>query len=237
MSTATYISAYTLCKYRDGEKCKICGLEIGDRYPAGARRKWKLPEKVEKLQVDHIDGNPWHNPPDGTNWRLLCPLCNLIEEEKMRKAVVVGGVDETSANERERERADGRMPVGKRMQARKDEKARMTREEWERQRSGGPAGRILRDQVPYRDGEPVLQASAMLHPAFDGWILRELDKRQFMTQKEAINGGAHVTGGSQITVRRYLDDLVSPQGPLEQFKEQLTQEVYIRYKARFRGEE
>ena len=26
--------------------------------------------------VDHIDGNSWHNPPDGSNWQTLCQPCH-----------------------------------------------------------------------------------------------------------------------------------------------------------------
>ena len=74
----TQITAYQLCKYRDGERCAICGGHIGDQMPAKLIRKWKLmTNKIESLEIDHIDGNPLNNPPDGTNWRLLCKADNL----------------------------------------------------------------------------------------------------------------------------------------------------------------
>ena len=91
----TQITAYQLCKYRDGEKCAICGASIGDQMPAKLIRKWKLTtDKIESLEIDHIDGNPLNNPPDGTNWRLLCKGDNL------EAWCVGGGVDSVSVCER-----------------------------------------------------------------------------------------------------------------------------------------
>ncbi|MFZ2190034.1 MAG: HNH endonuclease signature motif containing protein [Candidatus Magasanikiibacteriota bacterium] len=44
-----------LCE-RDGERCKLCGKEPPEVY----------------LEVDHVDGNPNNNPPDMSNFQLLC---------------------------------------------------------------------------------------------------------------------------------------------------------------------
>jgi len=57
LNTKTYITGYQLCKYRDGERCAICGGHIGNPMPAKLTRKWKLTtDKIESLELDHIDG-------------------------------------------------------------------------------------------------------------------------------------------------------------------------------------
>ena len=103
LNTKTYITAYQLCKYRDSERCAICGGHIGGPMPAKLICKWKLTtDKIESLEIDHIDGNPLNNPADGTNWRLLCKADNL---EAWCES---GGVVSVCESERERccKRAD-----------------------------------------------------------------------------------------------------------------------------------
>lgn len=41
---------------RDEHRCRACGRLVVGR----------------KAHVDHIDGNSRNNPPDGSNWQLLC---------------------------------------------------------------------------------------------------------------------------------------------------------------------
>lgn len=52
--------------------CGICGREFG-------------PDNVQQLTVHHKDFNHDHNPPDGSNWELLCIYCH--DNEHARDAV------------------------------------------------------------------------------------------------------------------------------------------------------
>jgi hypothetical protein len=45
---------------RDGEFCQHCQKE----------------PPIVYLEIDHVDGNPNHNPIDGSNYQLLCRSCN-----------------------------------------------------------------------------------------------------------------------------------------------------------------
>ena len=60
--------AYAFCVKRDGEHCAICG---------------KRPPEIY-LEVDHKDGNPNHNPKDGSNWQLLCRRDNRMKNPRGR---------------------------------------------------------------------------------------------------------------------------------------------------------
>ena len=64
--------------------CVRCAREF-----AGAR--------LRELTVHHKDGNHHHNPPDGSNWELLCIYCHenehaRVEDAKAAAAQAGGGV-------------------------------------------------------------------------------------------------------------------------------------------------
>lgn len=70
MNSRLRAKAYKLLKDRDGEKCVDC-----KRIPT---KEVKNPlREVRKLIVHHLDNNNDHNPPDGSNWLLLCQPCNI----------------------------------------------------------------------------------------------------------------------------------------------------------------
>ena len=66
--------------------CAQCGREFGGR-------------KLRELTVHHKDHNHDNNPPDGSNWELLCLYCH--ENEHARNAVAdayaAGSLPDTSA--------------------------------------------------------------------------------------------------------------------------------------------
>ena len=39
-------------------------------------------KRVRELTVHHRDGNHHHNPPDGSNWELLCIYCHENEHAR-----------------------------------------------------------------------------------------------------------------------------------------------------------
>ena len=226
----TYISAYQLVKYRDGEKCAICGGHIGDPLPSRLVKKWKLSTNIiEKLEIDHTDGNPLNNPPDGSNWRLLCQADNL--EAWVRSGGVVSVRESVRDIVPEQKLSDAKKGKVKRV----EEKAEADREAVEKERKElSPVTSIVKEHVSYRDGESSMQANAFLQAAWGRWLAHQLEERGFIPRKEAINGGAYVTGGNPVTIARYLNPAISPQGPLEEFKDENTGEVLIRYKEKFR---
>jgi len=58
--------------------CASCGRE----FP---------PKRLKELTVHHKDGNYKNNPPDGSNWELLCLFCHDHEHEKYKMAEYFGG--------------------------------------------------------------------------------------------------------------------------------------------------
>jgi hypothetical protein len=52
--------------------------------------------RLRELTVHHKDGNHDHNPPDGSNWELLCIYCHENEHARFEDAKAGGGVRETS---------------------------------------------------------------------------------------------------------------------------------------------
>ena len=47
--------------------------------------------RLRELTVHHKDGNHGHNPPDGSNWELLCVYCHENEHARMADAQAGGG--------------------------------------------------------------------------------------------------------------------------------------------------
>ena len=42
--------------------------------------------RLKELTVHHKDGNHHHNPPDGSNWELLCIYCHENEHARVEDA-------------------------------------------------------------------------------------------------------------------------------------------------------
>ena len=62
--------------------CASCGREFEGR-------------RLKELTVHHKDHNHDHNPPDGSNWELLCVYCHDHEHEKHRMAGHRGAASST----------------------------------------------------------------------------------------------------------------------------------------------
>ena len=52
--------------------------------------------KLKELTVHHKDHNHQNNPPDGSNWELLCVYCHDAEHEKHKMKGFGGGAEELS---------------------------------------------------------------------------------------------------------------------------------------------
>lgn len=53
--------------------------------------------RVRELTVHHKDGNHDYNPPDGSNWELLCLYCHENEHARMEDARAGGGREQAAA--------------------------------------------------------------------------------------------------------------------------------------------
>jgi 5-methylcytosine-specific restriction endonuclease McrA len=64
--------------------CGSCGREFSGK-------------KLKELTVHHKDHNHDNNPPDGSNWELLCIYCHDHEHEKYKLKGYVDGTAQASA--------------------------------------------------------------------------------------------------------------------------------------------
>ena len=62
--------------------------------------------RLRELTVHHKDGNHHHNPPDGSNWELLCIYCHENEHARFEDARAGGGGERASAGATHRPLAD-----------------------------------------------------------------------------------------------------------------------------------
>ncbi len=53
-------------------------------------------KNVRELTVHHRDGNHDNNPPDGSNWELLCVYCHDNEHQKLLEAASGTGATSSS---------------------------------------------------------------------------------------------------------------------------------------------
>ncbi len=64
--------------------CARCGREFEGR-------------RLRELTVHHKDGDHHHNPPDGSNWELLCVYCHENEHARFEDARAGGGREGSAA--------------------------------------------------------------------------------------------------------------------------------------------
>ena len=55
-------------------------------------------KNVRELTVHHRDGNHDNNPPDGSNWELLCVYCHDNEHQKLLENAARGGASAASSS-------------------------------------------------------------------------------------------------------------------------------------------
>jgi hypothetical protein len=54
-------------------------------------------ERLRELTVHHKDGNHHNNPPDGSNWELLCVYCHDNEHARVVDSRAGGSIKEPEA--------------------------------------------------------------------------------------------------------------------------------------------
>jgi len=180
--------AINVCAMRDGGiYCRHCGRKVGDPTTEKERARGQ-PQYLEKMQVDHIDGDPNNNPPDGTNWQLLCMTCNLKKGNQPEHPVT--------------------SPREKRM-------AEIVRKE---KTSLQDAAHEVKQKVDYSAGDVSVQINGICQARFVDWLMSKIKHYGVYPKKDAINGGAYIAGCNILTTKRYLEPLTSPEGPLQEIK-------------------
>ncbi|MFD2230583.1 YajD family HNH nuclease [Alkalimarinus sediminis] len=53
---------------------------------------------LSELTVHHVDHNHDNNPPDGSNWELLCIYCHDQEHEKLVNGDLYGGTSNSASS-------------------------------------------------------------------------------------------------------------------------------------------
>lgn len=151
-------------------------------------------DRERELVVDHIDNNPNNWAPE--NLRLLCRSCNATEFWRLFRVKST----EKSTNDRD-----------KKVMVTSDERESENRSEGEVRREADRSENVLSRVL---SGSVELQINKAKEPDYRSWVMGELLLNQAMSVKEAIYGGAEKLELSPITTRRYLQKMLSPQGPL-----------------------
>jgi hypothetical protein len=95
--------------------------------------------------------------------------------------------------------------------------------------SASPATRFTKEVLDYHGGSVEMQANVLYEIKFINWLWRKLETGHEVTKKEATGGGSYISGANTQTVSRYLEPLVSEEGPLCEEKNEFGQ-VVIRFK-------
>ena len=89
--------ARTVCRRRNKHtigKCGVCGRPEPEY----------IDEKKRQMDLDHIDGDPDNNPPDGSNWQLACHSCNVKKNPRgKRKQPYFNGIERLKEYQSRRE--------------------------------------------------------------------------------------------------------------------------------------
>lgn len=201
MSTQMCLVAYELCSIRDGEKCANCGWTYGMK-ATQIQRKHHIDDKLQRLELNHIDGNPWNNYPDGSNWNLLCRTCNLWR-----------GIGERGGSGGEQVVA-GKGTDGKGL-------GDDVEDDREERTERGRRTSVVRQSVDFRGaGEATMQANAFYERPFRMYCLEQVGQRGQMKWKELRAAGAERVGCSPKTAERYLEKYTSIEGPLKVFPDE-----------------
>lgn len=210
-TTKNYVYAYKMLVYRDGEKCALCGRVYGAD-TSKVEKKHGFGDRVQ-LEIDEQDGNPANHA--DWNLRLLCRTCNLAlgcgwaggTGGDMRAVCVSVCVHTCTSMLRRMKTIKG---------ARRGDRAEENAKGRERERLEGQVStRVVREAIDFSVGTPEMQANSVFEKAFRLYVLNEVRDRGSVSFKDAVTGGAEVTGCSPMTAKRYVDKLISPPGCLQ----------------------
>lgn len=185
--------ALGLAIFLHGRLCKYCG------------------RKDRPLELDHVDGNPKNNPPDGSNWAPACGPCNKEKgphgHRGKRGIRVRGGSAPPSRDPRH----IGNAPVYKSVYVGRGE---------------GDG-----EETAVRTIGAELLKNQQCEPEFRKYCMRLVEEEGVVSKSDIIIAGCEYAGVSIVTGKRYYPKLVSRAGPLEEFQEQ-EGAWYVRMKVR-----
>lgn len=94
----------------------------------------------------------------------------------------------------------------------------------------------LKDRVDYQAGSAEMQVNDNAEPSYQRWIDAWITQFGYITKKEAIRAGARVCEVSVQTSRRYLEPLISIEGPYYEVKDRFKRWVIKRRRGKPQGE-
>jgi len=79
-----------MASIRDGQEYREQALKLYPWICGRCAREFPA-SRLRELTVHHKDGNHANNPPDGSNWELLCLYCHENEHARLEDARAGGG--------------------------------------------------------------------------------------------------------------------------------------------------
>lgn len=212
MSDKLHKLAFEFCVLRDGKKCAHCGWTYGDQ-PTRPQRRHPI-KKEQRLELNHIDGNPGNNQP--SNWNLLCTSCNLWWSLTNRRALMTGEAGENEKSRVENETRPGAIYHPERKAEGSVDNSGVGGGETDtiEIKERYSATRRVRDEVAFKEGETTMQANARFEPPFRLYCLTKVRNLGKVLWSDLEDGGAEKVGCSPKTAEKYLKKLTGPEGAL-----------------------
>jgi len=176
LSTEQAQRALGLAIYLHGNRCKYCG------------------RSNRKLELDHVDGEPTNNPPDGSNWAPSCGPCNK-EKGPHRGPGKRGAKLRSILDGRFRDGAHRKPPY-----ERESERERESEEE------------------SVRSISAEMKKNQECEPTFREYVLRLVREVGEINYRDLLMAGCEHANVSDQTGKRYLGKLLSLAGTLDYFK-------------------
>jgi hypothetical protein len=153
----------------------------------------------KELQLDHINGDMSDNRLE--NLRLAHQSCNSRAYHyalRGKSAISYLGVREIKIKHEEEIKDEGK-----------------------------DATALLHEIVNYEAGPPEMQVTEWAEIAFRNWLTAYLKVNKRILKKEAIASGAEIIGCSIQTTFRYLQKMISQEGPLTAYKDMELKKWFI----------
>ena len=223
--------AYLYLVARDGEYCLDCKLGIE--------------ELTRSLEIDHIDEDAENWDPD--NLALRCHSCNASKSNRARSHAqlgmlstnghspsvkTLGSATRKSSSRRHKMQPDSAGPSTDFVSSPCVQKCVCVCDKTPCvcDRTDVPGSRNMqarRRAIDSESGSPEMHANGLYEDLFRKWIVDYVQSHAWIARKDALNAGAELTGGSPMSMRRYLDKLTSIAGPLVERKDGVGKVVIV----------
>ncbi len=89
---------------------------------------------------------------------------------------------------------------------------------------------VIKNETDYQGGSVEMQVNEYAEMPFRNWLKAKIIKHTKYLKKQAIYSGAEVNNISPTTTRKYLEKMISDDGPLFEYKDMNDKKKYIRLK-------